>query len=128
MTEQTARCTCGALSVTAASEPVKISACHCHACQRRTGSAFSVAVFYDRDRVTLNGPSKTFTRPGDSGQNVEFHFCPTCGTSILWYPGFRPEWAGVAIGCFADAGPGGPTQAVYEDLRQPWVTIAIEPL
>ena len=73
MTERTAACTCGALTVTAVGEPVKISACHCHSCQRRTGSAFSVAVFYDRDQVTLNGLSTTFTRPGDSGQNVEFH-------------------------------------------------------
>ena len=79
MTTRTARCACGALSVTAVGQPIKVSACHCHACQRRTGSAFSVAVFYDRDRVTLDGASKTFVRPGDSGQNVEFHFCPTCG-------------------------------------------------
>ena len=127
MTERTAACTCGALTVTAVGEPVKISACHCHSCQRRTGSAFSVAVFYDRDQVTLNGLSTTFTRPGDSGQNVEFHFCPTCGTTILWFPQFRPQRAGVAIGCFAGAGPGGPTQAVYEHCRQPWVSVAVEP-
>ncbi|THD58647.1 GFA family protein [Phenylobacterium sp.] len=127
MTTRTARCVCGALSVTAEGEPLKVSACHCHACQRRTGSAFSVAVFYDRDRVTMTGPSQTFTRPGDSGQTVAFHFCPTCGTSILWYPQFRPQWVGVAIGCFADDSPGAPTQAVYEQFRHDWVTLAIQP-
>lgn len=126
MNIRTAVCTCGLLSVDARGEPLKISACHCHACQRRTGSAFSAAVFYDRDQVSLNGTSKTFTRRGDSGQDVEFHFCPNCGTNILWYPQFRPRYAGVAIGCFADGGVGGPTQSVYEHLRHPWVSLAIK--
>lgn len=126
MKVRTAACACGALTVTARGEPLKISACHCLACQRRTGSAFSAAVFYDRDRVSLNGASKTFTRRGDSGQNVEFHFCPDCGSNILWYPEFRPRYAGVAIGCFADDAPGGPTQAVYEQFRHPWVSLTIE--
>lgn len=126
MTIRTASCTCGELTAAARGEPLKISACHCHACQRRTGSAFSVAVFYDRDQVTLNGPSKAFTRAGDSGQTVEFHFCPQCGTNILWYPEFRPRYVGVAIGCFAGSGPGGPTQSVYEHLRHSWVSLEIE--
>lgn len=125
--ERTARCACGALSVTARSEPSKISACHCQSCQRRTGSAFSVAVFYGREQVTQHGPSRTYVRPGDSGLNVEFHLCPTCGTSVFWYPEFRPKLVGVAIGCFAGDPPGPPTQSVYEDFRQDWVTIAIDP-
>lgn len=127
MVERTARCACGALSVTGVGEPVKISACHCHSCQRRTGSAFSVAVFYGRDQVAQNGQSRTFVRPGDSGLDVEFYFCPVCGASVLWYPRFRPQWVGVAIGCFADDGPGAPTQAVYEQFRQSWVTIETRP-
>jgi hypothetical protein len=126
MMSRTAVCTCGALEVEARGEPLKISACHCLSCQRRTGSAFSVAVFYDRDLVALKGTSKTFTRPGDSGQKVEFHFCPNCGTTILWYPEFRPRYAGVAIGCFAGDSPGIPAQAVYEQFRQPWVNLTVE--
>ncbi|WP_449090106.1 MULTISPECIES: GFA family protein [unclassified Rhizobium] len=35
-----ARCASGQLSITTEGEPVKISACHCRECQRRTGSAF----------------------------------------------------------------------------------------
>jgi len=124
MIERTATCACRSLSITARGEPIKVSACHCLACRRRTGSAFSVAVFYQEDQTTPAGPASQFTRLGDSGQPVEFHFCPACGTSLFWRPAFRPGWVGVAIGCFADPTLR-PTQAVYEQDRLDWVTIAI---
>lgn len=34
-----ASCSCGQLSIIADGEPVKISVCHCRACQRRTAAA-----------------------------------------------------------------------------------------
>lgn len=124
MTERTATCACRSLSITARGEPIKISACHCRACQRRTGSAFSVAVFYLEQQTTPAGGAHHFVRLGDSGQPVEFHFCPTCGTSLFWRPAFRPGWVGVAIGGFEDETLR-PTQAVYEHDRVKWVSLAI---
>lgn len=122
---RTASCSCGALSIRAVGAPRKISACHCPACQRRTGSAFGVAVFYERDQTTPAGHSSRYTRTGDSGATLEFHFCPACGSSVYWYPAFRPGLVAIALGCFG--GPdaiGGPGQSVYETHRHPWVTIA----
>ena len=122
MDERTARCSCGALSIRASGEPGKISACHCPSCQRRTGSAFGVAVFYPHERTTPSGPSSVFVRTGDSGSPLEFHFCPQCGSTVFWYPAFRPGLVAIAHGGFDDPLPG-PSQAVYEDHRRPWVTI-----
>jgi hypothetical protein len=127
LVERTARCTCGALSITAVGEPRKISACHCRACQRRTGSAFGVAVFYETGQTTPAGPSSHYTRMGDSGSALEFHFCPACGSTVYWYPAFRPGLVAIALGCFG--GPeviGGPQQSVYEAHRHPWVAIAAD--
>lgn len=125
MTERIARCSCGALSIATTGEPIKVSACHCEACQKRTGSAFSVAVFFPVEAATPAGSSGRHVRPGDSGQTVEFHFCPVCASTVFWYPAFRPGWVGIAIGCFDDKTLR-PTQAVHERDRRPWVTIAIE--
>jgi len=125
MTDRTARCSCGALSISTRGEPVKVSACHCAACRKRTGSAFSVAVFFDIDRTTPDGPSGRYGRVGDSGQPLDFHFCPTCASTVFWYPAMRPGWVGVAIGCFDDTSLR-PTQAVYGHEARDWVTIAIE--
>ena len=125
MTNRTATCTCRALSITTEGDPIKVSACHCGACQKRTGSAFSVAVFFDEAQVTPSGLAGQYVRLGDSGKPVEFSFCPTCGSSVFWRPGFRPGWVGVAIGCFDDKTLK-PTQAVYEHEKLDWANIAIE--
>ncbi len=120
MAKRPARCACGDLSVVAAGEPLKISACHCHACRHRTGSAFGVAVFFPREAVKASGEARVFTRTGTSGQPLDFHFCPACGTSVLWYPAFRPGLVAIAYGCF-DEPPPPPSQSVHEDSRLPWV-------
>jgi len=39
-TKRQAACSCGKLSAAAEGDPIRISICHCHACQRRTGSVF----------------------------------------------------------------------------------------
>ena len=40
-----APCCCGALEIACDAAPLKVSACHCRACQHRTGSAFGLAAF-----------------------------------------------------------------------------------
>lgn len=123
MTERTARCGCGGLSAKAVGEPLKISACHCVACRHRTGSAFGVAVFYRGEAVAVSGASTVYRRLGDSGMEVEFHFCPICGSTVFWRPAFRPGLIGLAYGCFGEDAPAAPHQAVYEERRLNWVHI-----
>ena len=96
--------------------------CHCIACQRRTGSAFSIAAFYNRDAVTVtDGVSKTFTRSSDVGKLVTFHFCPDCGTSLYWEPERMPHLIGVAVGAFGDPDFPQPEQAVFAETRHGWL-------
>lgn len=117
---RTATCACGRLSVRCEGEPAKISLCHCVACQKRTGSAFGVAVFYPRGAVTPMGAAVTFTRPSDSGFDIDFHFCPTCGSTVFWEPRRKPDMVAVALGAFGDPTFPAPTQAVYDETRHPW--------
>jgi len=124
MSGHSARCACGALSIVADHEPLKISVCHCKACQRRTGSAFGVAVFFDRTRTTPDGASQSFVRLGDSGEALEFHFCLSCGSTVYWYPAFRPGLVAVAIGCMEDDGLL-PAQEVYTEHRRPWAAVFV---
>jgi hypothetical protein len=118
-----AACSCGALSVETDGDPVRISVCHCHACQRRTGSAFGVQARFPRDRARVSGPSTEFRRTGDSGGTATFHFCPTCGAIVYYEMDFAPDAIAIPVGAFADAAFPAPTIAVYEGRRHPWVTI-----
>lgn len=117
-----ASCSCSQLSLIADGEPDKISACHCQACQRRTGSAFGVAVFYNKGQVEISGISTSYVRAGDSGRQIEFRFCPACGSTVFWMPEFRLDLVAVALGCFRDPQTLVPSQSVFEQSRLSWVS------
>jgi len=84
MSARVASCSCGQLSVTVTEEPVRISVCHCLACQRRTGSVFGAQARFRATAVQANGESLTYVRVGDEGHRATFHFCPQCGSTVHW--------------------------------------------
>ena len=123
MTTRNAICSCGQLRLTCTGEPVRISICHCLACQQRTGSVFATQARFRRDAVVIDGNSTTFARTGDSGGTATFHFCPTCGSTVYWELDSAPDVIAVAVGNFADPSFPKPRYAVYEARRHPWVNI-----
>lgn len=124
METRVARCHCGHMEVRCEGAPRRISMCYCEQCQRRTGSSFSVAVFYARDKVELQrGETRQYERPSASGFAVAFHFCPACGANVFWEPRRMPELIGVALGAFADPLLGPPEQAVWLAEKQVWLTV-----
>lgn len=95
--------------------------CHCLACQQRTGSAFSLQARFERDHVkSIQGQSTTFTRTGDDGTHLSFHFCPKCGATVYFEQDEVPNLVAVPIGAFADPTFPPPTVSVYESRRHPW--------
>lgn len=108
--------------VRAEGEPIRVSVCHCLACQRRTGSAFGVQARFREDQLQFEGETRTYERTGDSGGIVTFRFCPTCGSTVWWtIPGL--EGVGIAVGAFADPTFPGPIRTVYEDRAHAWVEL-----
>lgn len=126
MASRLAQCSCGQLRATCDSEPNKVSICHCNECRRRTGGAFGIAAFFARDRVHIEGESKSFTRDSDSGHLVTFHFCPTCGSSVYWEPSRKPDMIAVAVGAFADPSFPMPAQSVADNMRHSWISFPEE--
>lgn len=124
MKARVARCHCGQLELSCEGEPRKVSMCHCLDCQRRTGSAFSVAVFYERPNVAVTrGISAIFKRASASGFPVTFHFCGGCGSNVYWEPARLPELVGVALGTFADPSFAPPVQSVWTKDRHSWLQL-----
>jgi hypothetical protein len=103
-------------------EPVRVSICHCLACQRRTGSAFGVQARFPRDRIEVSGRFSDYVRHSDEdGEERVCHFCPDCGTTVFLTTAEAPDLVAVAVGAFADPAFPPPTRAVYESRRHPWV-------
>lgn len=120
MTTRHAACSCGQLTIVAKGDPVRISLCHCRACQRRTGSTFGAQARFPRDRVTIEGTSTAYVRIADSGNRITFHFCPACGATVFYAPDQEPELIAIPVGAFADPGFPPPTVSVYEARMHPW--------
>jgi hypothetical protein len=123
MTTRTATCSCGQLRVIVEGDPIRISVCHCLACQQRTGSAFGVQARWPRERVTTEGEARIWQRTGDEGTAMDFRSCPHCGATVWWAAGETPDTIAVAVGAFADPTFPTPTWSVYEERRHPWVTL-----
>ncbi|MBI1407416.1 MAG: aldehyde-activating protein [Caulobacter sp.] len=120
---RTASCACGALTARCEGEPVRVSVCHCLACQQRTGSAFGAQARFNEDQVTVEGPSRQWSRVGDEGTSATFEFCPTCGATVVWRNAEMPGLIAVTLGAFADPTFPAPTRTVYESRAHPWLEL-----
>jgi hypothetical protein len=124
MGERTASCSCGQLTVQISGEPVRVSICHCLACQRRTGSVFSEQARFKREGIKkISGISTTFVRVGDEGSELSFRFCPTCGATVYYTINVDPELVAIPVGAFADPKFQTPTRSVYESRKHGWVNV-----
>ena len=123
MTIRTASCSCGQLTAVASGEPLRISICHCLACQRRTGSVFGSQARFGRVSVIISGRSSQFIRVGDEGYQITFHFCPECGATVHWEIAGLEDYIAIPVGAFADSAFPAPTISVYESHKHAWVTV-----
>lgn len=121
MVRRLASCSCGQLAAEVTGEPVRISICHCLACQRRTGSVFGQQARFRREDVKVSGDSTVYARVGDEGSQCRFHFCPVCGSTVYFQLEKLAEFIGIPVGAFADSDFPAPTISIYETRMHGWV-------
>ena len=122
MTDHPASCSCGQLTLVARGDPIRVSMCHCLACQRRTGSTYGAQARYASEDVEITGESTEFVRIGDEGNAARFHFCPRCGATVYYEFG-DGRFKAIPLGAFADPAFPPPAVSVYEERRHPWVSV-----
>ena len=121
--EGVAQCQCGELRVIASGEPDFVNMCHCTDCQRRTAAVFGTGAFYKKSNVSIQGPSRIYTREGQEGRKVHNSFCPNCGASLYWEADLRADYYGIAVGAFAEPGFPAPSASVWEQSMHPWSAV-----
>ena len=82
--DQEGGCACGTTRYRLTAAPLIVHACHCHDCQRLSGSAFATNIWIERrfveaDHTRLRSDMVT----AGSGKPQEIFRCPDCGTA-LW--------------------------------------------
>jgi hypothetical protein len=123
MTQRSASCSCGQLVLAIEGDPVRVSICHCLACQRRTGSVFGVQARFHASQVAITGQSSEYVRTGDGGGRTRFHFCPSCGSTVYYRIGGSGDFIAVPVGAFADPAFPAPAVSVYEERQHAWVRV-----
>ena len=123
MASREATCSCGALRLVAEGEPIRVSVCHCLACQRRTGSAFGAQARFPRERVAIIGEAREYVRISDEGEARTFSFCPVCGATVFYALASAPQVGAVPLGAFADPAFPAPVFSVWEARKHAWVEV-----
>ena len=123
MPERIASCSCGKLFARVQGEPVRISVCHCLACQLRTGSVYGVQARFRKKDVTTSGKATVYTRVPDDGGTISFSFCPTCGSTVFYETEGIEGFYGIPVGAFADPAFPAPKVSVYEERIHSWVIL-----
>jgi hypothetical protein len=97
-------CVCGAVRYRAEGAPVRTSACHCTFCQRRTGGAFGIGVYFrEQDVEIVCGGLKTYEHRSDENNRwLRMQFCPNCGTTVCFTVEALPGVCAIAGGTFDD--------------------------
>jgi hypothetical protein len=125
MPSREATCHCGQLRLEVTGEPLAVSICHCFACQRRTGSAFGMQAGFKADQVQVDGRFSDYARISDEADRREhvFHFCPECGSQVLYTEPDEPDLVVVSVGSFADPSFPAPTESGYHYRRHEWLEL-----
>lgn len=122
--ERTASCSCGQLRAVVTGEPVRVSMCHCVACQRRTGSTYGYQARFPSSQCEISGRVTEFVRHSDVDHDERrYRFCPGCGATVYYTTGSDPDLVAIPVGAFADPGFPPPRFSVWEARRHSWVSV-----
>lgn len=114
------KCRCGAVRYAIEADTLPPSyACHCHICQRYSGSAFSQQVIVAEGQLTVSGPIETFETVTDGRTSVQ-RFCATCHTRLYNTNSRRPDVAVVRAGTLDRSEELACVAHIYTDFRQRW--------
>jgi hypothetical protein len=120
---KTALCQCGKLAAVITGDPQMIGVCHCEDCQRRTGSVFGAAAYFQKEQVRIEGDRSVFAKAGSSSLQKRLSFCPTCGSTIYWELDALPGLCAVAVGAMFDPALGEPSMSWWDRSAHSWVQL-----
>ncbi|MFI4973552.1 MAG: GFA family protein [Caulobacterales bacterium] len=117
-------CACGAVRYRLISAPMFVNCCHCHDCQRQTGSAFVINALIEADRVqTLSGAPEPAPVPTDSGRPHVVWRGPACRTAVWSTYGGREAVRFVRVGTLDDPAAAPPDAHIFTRSKLPWVRL-----
>jgi hypothetical protein len=116
-------CSCGKVRYSSDADLIFSGLCHCKACQKTTGSSFSVVIAIPTPSLTVTGTVKVADGKGDSGQGTHSTFCPECGSPLLGTADMMQGVSMIRVGTLDDSSWVKPAMEIYCDSKMPWVSL-----
>jgi hypothetical protein len=118
------QCACGMVRYRLNSRPMFVHCCHCHDCQRQTGSVFGLNALIETDRIALlSGEPEPVCVPTDSGRPHDIYRCPMCQTALWSDYGRRPALRFVRVGTLDEPSALPPDVHIFIRSKLPWVEL-----
>jgi hypothetical protein len=113
-------CNCGAVRFRLSAAPLTAYLCHCHLCQKRTGSPFAMNVVFPADALEVTA-GKPFELARDLGGGL-LSVSSLCGAcySRLWTRRTGAQVVNVRGGALDDAGDLRPVAQIWVSSAQHW--------
>lgn len=116
-------CNCGAVRYTLAVDALPPTyACHCHQCQRWSGSAFSQQALVPESAVTASGPIVVYEKVTEDRTSIQ-RMCGVCHARIYNTNTRRPGIAVVRAGTLDRSEELDCVAHIYTSYKQHWVDI-----
>jgi hypothetical protein len=116
----TGGCYCGAIHFRISSSPFHQANCHCQNCRRAVGAQ---AVAW----ITVNPSDFKYDKGTPTRYRTETGawrtFCPSCGTSLTYEHGERPDEIDITTGSLDHPEAFPPARDVFPEEKVPWVKL-----
>ena len=118
-------CACGAVRLSVNGPIYSMLLCSCTDCQKATGTGHAAVAIANPESVLVEGQTRSFARPADSGAIFTRHFCPECGTPIYGVSSRAPRSLMLPAGLLA-AGDDwfAPSQLIFARSHHNWDFVA----
>ena len=111
------------MTYTVSAEPLFTYACHCHSCQQRTGSAFSMGLVISVAALEAKGELTAWNRISDQGNSNTRYSCSSCGNIIYGLSDNSPELAKLQAGTLDDTREVEPEIHMWTGNMQSWLVL-----
>lgn len=116
-------CSCGAVRYRLLAAPMRVHCCHCHNCQRQTGSAFVLNALIETSNIKLlKGKPKAVPVPRAHAPH-DIYRCPRCQVAVWSDYGRRKGLRFVRVGTLDDPAALKPDLHIYTRAKAPWLKL-----
>lgn len=116
----TGRCACEAVQIEISDDAKGVRQCWCRHCQQLAAGNATTNAFFLADAISTSGEITWNAHTADSGNTLNWAFCPKCGSQLLAFSSARPEFRVVRLGAIDEPHGLAPQAIIWTDDAPAW--------